>query len=158
LKCYPLSTFPLRRTSYPLPSPPDQPTHPLPLPRPGIPLHWGIEPYRTKGLSSHWWAARLSSATYAARAMSPTMCLLWLVVSSQEALGVLVSSYCCSSYGAANPFSSLGPFSSSFIGDPVLHPMDGCEHQLLYFFKHWQSLSGDSYIRILPASSCWHPQ
>ena len=46
--------------------------------------------------------------------------------------GVLVSSYCCSSYGAANPFSSLGTFSSSFIGDPVLRPMDGCEHPLLY--------------------------
>jgi hypothetical protein len=32
--------------------------------------------------------------------------------------GALVSSYCCSSYGAANPFSSLGTFSSFFIGDP----------------------------------------
>jgi hypothetical protein len=47
-------------------------------------------------------------------------------------VGVLVSSYCCSSYGAANPFSFLGTFSSSFIGDPVLHPMDGCEYPLLY--------------------------
>jgi hypothetical protein len=45
---------------------------------------------------------------------------------------VLVSSYCCSSYGTANPFSSLGTFSSSFIGDPVLSPMDGYEHLLLY--------------------------
>jgi hypothetical protein len=45
---------------------------------------------------------------------------------------VLVSSYCCSSYGAANPFSSLGTFSSSFIGDPVLGLMDDCEHPLLY--------------------------
>ena len=44
---------------------------------------------------------------------------------------VLVSSY-CSSYRVADPFSSLGTFSSSFIGDPVLHPMDGCEHPLLY--------------------------
>ena len=34
--------------------------------------------------------------------------------------GVPVGSYCCSSYGAANPFSSLGTFSSSFTGDPVL--------------------------------------
>ena len=47
-------------------------------------------------------------------------------------MGVLVSSYCCSSYGATNPYSSLGTFSSSFIGDPVLHPMDDCEHPLLY--------------------------
>jgi hypothetical protein len=48
------------------------------------------------------------------------------------ALWVLVSSYCCSSYGAANSFNSLGPFSSSFIGDTLLNPTDGCEHPLLY--------------------------
>jgi hypothetical protein len=52
--------------------------------------------------------------------------------SSKELCGVLVSSYCCFSYGAANPFTSLGPFFSSFIEDPVLCPMDGCEHPLLY--------------------------
>ena len=34
--------------------------------------------------------------------------------------------------GVANPFSSLGTFSSSFIGDSVLHPIDDCEHPLLY--------------------------
>ena len=37
-----------------------------------------------------------------------------------ELWGVLAGSYCCSSYGVANPFSSFGPFSSSFIGEPVL--------------------------------------
>jgi hypothetical protein len=47
-------------------------------------------------------------------------------------VGILVSSYCYSSYGAANPFSSLGPFSSSFTGDPLFCPMDGCAHPLLY--------------------------
>jgi hypothetical protein len=52
--------------------------------------------------------------------------------SSWELWGVLVSSHCCSSYGAANPFSSLGLFSSSFIGDPVLCSRDGCEYPLLY--------------------------
>jgi hypothetical protein len=46
--------------------------------------------------------------------------------------GVLVSSYRCSSYRVANPFSSLGTFSSSFIRDPVFHPKDDCEHLLLY--------------------------
>jgi hypothetical protein len=46
-------------------------------------------------------------------------------------LGVLVSLYCCS-YRVADPFSSLGTFSSSFIGDPVFHPIDDCEHALLY--------------------------
>jgi hypothetical protein len=35
--------------------------------------------------------------------------------------------------GLQTPFSSLGPFSSSFIGNLVLCPMDDCEHPLLYF-------------------------
>ena len=46
--------------------------------------------------------------------------------------GVLVGSYCCSSYRVADPFSSLGTFSSSFIGGPAFHPKDDCEHPLLY--------------------------
>jgi hypothetical protein len=36
-----------------------------------------------------------------------------------RALGVLVSSYCCSTYRVADPFSSLGAFSSSSTGGPV---------------------------------------
>jgi hypothetical protein len=50
-----------------------------------------------------------------------------------RALRVLVSSYCSSTYRVADPFSSLGIFSSSSIGDPVFHPIDNCEHPLLYF-------------------------
>jgi hypothetical protein len=46
--------------------------------------------------------------------------------------GVLVSSYHCSSYRVADPFSFLGTFSGSFIGGPVFHPIDDCEHPLLY--------------------------
>jgi hypothetical protein len=53
-------------------------------------------------------------------------------VYSQGALGVLINSYCWSSYWAANPFSSLGPFSRSFIEDPVLRSMDRYEHPLTY--------------------------
>jgi hypothetical protein len=45
--------------------------------------------------------------------------------------GVLVSSYCCSTYRVADPFSSLGTFSSSSIGGPVIHPIADCEHPLL---------------------------
>jgi hypothetical protein len=45
---------------------------------------------------------------------------------------MLVSSRCCSSYMIADPFSSLDTFSSCFIGDPVFHPIDDCEHPLLY--------------------------
>ena len=47
-----------------------------------------------------------------------------------RALGVLVSSYCCSTYRVADPFSSLG--TSSSIGGPVFHPINDCEHPLLY--------------------------
>jgi hypothetical protein len=49
-----------------------------------------------------------------------------------QALGVLVSSYCCSTYRVADPFSSLGTFSSSSIGAPLFHPTDDYEHPLLY--------------------------
>jgi hypothetical protein len=48
------------------------------------------------------------------------------------ALGVLVSSYCCSSYRVADPFCFLGTISRSSIGGPVFHPIDDCEHPLLY--------------------------
>ena len=51
----------------------------------------------------------------------------WCLVPGSSG-GVLVGSYCCSSYGSTNPVSSLGPFSSFSIRDPVLSPMDGCEH------------------------------
>ena len=47
------------------------------------------------------------------------------------ALGALVSSYCCSTYRVADPFSSLGTYSSSSIGGPVIHPRADCEHPLL---------------------------
>jgi hypothetical protein len=65
----------------------------------------------------HWWPTRPSSDTYAARGTSSR--------------GVLVSSYCCSTYRVAVPFSSLGTFSSSSIGSPVIHPIADCEHPLL---------------------------
>jgi hypothetical protein len=40
-----------------------------------------------------------------------------------QALGVLISSYFCSTYRVAVPFSSLGNFSSSSIGGRVTHPI-----------------------------------
>lgn len=49
-----------------------------------------------------------------------------------RALGVLVSSYCCSTYRVVDPFISLGTFFSSYTGGPVFHPIDDCEHPLLY--------------------------
>jgi hypothetical protein len=46
--------------------------------------------------------------------------------------GVPVGSYCCSSYGAANSFSSFKHSPNSSIEDPVLSPMVGWEHSPLY--------------------------
>jgi hypothetical protein len=51
-----------------------------------------------------------------------------LVILSVGALGILAGSYYCSFYGAANPFISFSPFSSSSIGDHVLSPMVGGEN------------------------------
>ena len=44
---------------------------------------------------------------------------------------ILVSSYCCSTYRVADPFSSLVTFSSSSIRGPVIHPIANCVHPLL---------------------------
>ena len=54
------------------------------------------------------------------------------------ALGVLVSSYCFS-YRVIEPFCSLVRISSSFIEDPVFHPMDDCEHPVLYLPGTWRA-------------------
>jgi hypothetical protein len=100
-------------------------TLPHPLPHPPTPTSW---PWHSSvlshikfawpmGLSFHWWPTRPSSDSYAARDTSSG--------------GVLVSSYCSSTYRIADPFSSLGTFSSSSIGSPVIHPIADCEHPLL---------------------------
>jgi hypothetical protein len=49
-----------------------------------------------------------------------------------QALRVLVSSYSCSTYRVADPFSSLGAFSSFSIVGPVFNLKDDCERPLLY--------------------------
>jgi hypothetical protein len=114
-QCYPKSP--------PHAPPPTPPTHPLP--HPPTPTSWPrrspvlrhIKFARLMGLCFHWWLTRPFSDTYAARDMSSR--------------GVLVSSYCCSTYRIAGPFSSLGTFSSSSIGGPVVHPIADREHPLL---------------------------
>ena len=65
--------------------------------------------------------------------VSPCILFGWWF-SPCELWRILVNSYCCFFYVAANTFSSLGPFFSSFIGDLVLSSMDGCEHPLLYLW------------------------
>ena len=82
------------------------------------------------GLSFQWWPTRPSSDTTAARNMSSDMLL------EKWALGGFFSSYCCSTYGIADPFSSLGTFSTSSISVPVIHPIADCEHPLLCLLGH----------------------
>jgi hypothetical protein len=100
-------------------------THPPPIPYPLTPPFW---PWRSpvlghikfaspKGLSLQWWPTRPSFDAYAAR---------------DKSFGVLVSSYCCSTYRVVVPFSYLGNISSSCIGGPVTHPIADCDHPLLY--------------------------
>ena len=128
-KCYPKSPL------YPPPTTP-LPTHShfltLVFPRTGA-----YKVCKTKGPLFPIWPTRPSFATYAARNTSS---------------GVLVCSYCCSTYRVADPFY-LDTFSSSSIGGPVFHPIDDCEHLLLYLpgtgiASHETAISG-SFRKIL---------
>jgi hypothetical protein len=107
-----------------LPSPCSQ-THPLLLSCPRIPLNWGIKPSPDQGpllsLMSH--KTILCYICSWSHESHHVYSLVGSLIPGSS--GVLVGSYCCSSYGAANPFSSLSLFSSSFIKDPILSPMDG---------------------------------
>jgi hypothetical protein len=107
-ECYPKS---------PPDSPLHSPTHPLPLLGPGISPYWGICSLLDQGASLPN-DGRLGQ-------------LLIHMQLETGAHGVLVSSCCCSTYRVADPFSSLGPFSSSSIGGPVFNPIADCEHRLL---------------------------
>ena len=135
---------------------PHPPAYPLLPPYPYIPLDWDIEPSQDQeGLSSHWCPIRPSSATYVVWTMGICMYTPWLMVMSLGDLQGLVGSYCCSSYGVENPFSSFSHFSNSSIGnpigDPMLCPMVGCEYHPLCLPP-----LRDSYIRLLSACA-WHP-
>jgi hypothetical protein len=72
--------------------------------------------------------------------------------------GGLVGWYCCSLYGVANPVSSFSPSPNSSIVDPMLSPMVGLCASTSVLVNLWQSLSGNSYTRLLSASTSWHQQ
>jgi hypothetical protein len=81
--------------------------------------------------------------------------LLHMQLEKQFLGWVLVSSYCCSTYRVADPFSYLSAFTSSFMGGPVFHPIDDCEHPLLYL-PGIGIESQESYMRVLSPKSFWH--
>jgi hypothetical protein len=72
------------------------------------------------------------------------MYTLWLVFWSLGAMGLLVGSYCYSSYGAANPLSSFSPSPNSSIGIPLLNPMVDCEHPHLFWSGTDRAFQGTS--------------
>jgi hypothetical protein len=68
------------KTPYPISPPPvQQPIHSC-FPVLAFPYNGALSLHRTKDLSSHCCLTNSSSATYAAGAMGPSMCTLWLVV------------------------------------------------------------------------------
>jgi hypothetical protein len=106
---------------------PKSPPYPPPIPYPPTPPFW---PWRSPvlghikfaspmGLSLQWWPTRPSFDTYAAKDKSSR---------------VLVSSYCCSTYRVAVPYSSLRNFSSSSIRGHVTHPIADCESTFIADF------------------------
>ena len=118
---------------------PKSPPYPPPqLPYPPTPTFWPwhspvlghIKFASPMDLSFQRWPTRPSFDTYAARDKSSR---------------VLVSS----AYRVADPFSSLGIFSSSSIGGPAIHPIADCEHPLLCLLG-----TRDSYIWVLSGKSC----
>jgi hypothetical protein len=100
------------------------PTHAL-LPNPPTPTSW---PWHCSVLG-HIIIARPSTSPPNDGQLGHILLHMQLETRAQ---GVLISSYCCSIYRVADPFSSLGTFSSSSIGGPVFHPIDVCEPPLLY--------------------------
>jgi hypothetical protein len=155
----PLSWFPLQKTPITFSSPcfcdgVPPPTHPLLLPCPDVPWHWGIKPSQDQEPLVPTDVQQGHALLHMQLEPSIPRCLLfgrWF--NPWELWGGLVGWYCCSSYGIANPFSSFSSFSNSSIGDPVLSPMVGWKHHPRYL-----SGSGRVYIRLLSASTCWHPQ
>jgi hypothetical protein len=152
-------------TNYPIPHPlPLWECSPLPSSCLGILLHWGIEPLSPKGCSSHWCPTRPSSAIYAARAMGPSMCTVppcliggtvpgsppprrggWPVDNFAPLMGLQI------------PSAPSVPSVTLPLGTPKLNPVVGCKLPPL-FVSLWQSLSGDTHIRLLSENTSQHPQ
>jgi hypothetical protein len=108
-------------------------THPhTPTSPPLIPLHWGIYQAfigpRTSPSIDAWQGHPLLHMH-----LEPCV-LLWWWLSTWEfwEVGDLVGWNCCSSYGVANHFNSLSPFSNSSIRETMLIPVVGCIHLSLY--------------------------
>jgi hypothetical protein len=154
---YPLSFFPLWKLPYPILFPLLN-NHPLLLLCPGILLNWGIEPSQDQGPLHSSDVPQDHPLLHMRLETWVLTCIVfgwWF--SPWELWGYWMVHIVVLPMGLQTPSAPLGPFSSGSIGDSVLSLMDGCEHSLLLFVRHCQSLSGDN-SRFLSASTCWHPQ
>jgi hypothetical protein len=161
---FPFPGLPFRNTLSHLPPPclyesAPQPTHPLLSILPGIPLHWGIEHPQGQG-PLLLMCNRPSSATYAARAMGPSIYILWLVVQFPGALGWGGGggsgrlSHLFPLWGCKSPQLLLQSLLQLLHLEPSAQSNGWLRASASVFVKFWQSLSGDSHIRLLSASTC----
>jgi hypothetical protein len=113
------------KTTYPMPPPHEgilwgcSPTHPLPLPCPGITLHWIIGPSQDQGphlplMSGKAILCYICSWNHWLYHMYS---LVGGLLPRSSGVVCLVGWYCYFSYGVANPFSYFDPFSNSSIED-----------------------------------------
>lgn len=114
-----------------------------------FPYIGALNPIRPKGCSSHWCPTRPSPATYAAGAMGPSMCILWLVVQSPGAPRGLTSWHSCSPNLAATPSVPSVHSQTPALQNPAFRLMVGCGHPLLHL-----STSGRAAKEIVISGFC----
>jgi hypothetical protein len=141
------------KTPYLLPLPPaHQPTYFLAL---AFPYTGASSLHRTKGLSFHWWLGHpllhkrlepwVPPCVFFGWWFSPwELWGYWLVHIVVPPTGLQIPSAPC--------VLSLTPALRTLCSNGWLWASTSV------FVRLWQSLSGDSYIRLLSASTCWHPQ
>jgi hypothetical protein len=152
---YPLLPFPasVRVLSHLLPPPPPPPP---PTPCPLIPLHWGIEPSKDQGplLPLMLEKAILS---YMCGWSHGNSLIGGLVPGISSRGRALVVWYCWSSYGLQTP-SAPSVLSLTLLLGNRAQSNGWLGASVSVFVRRCQSLSGDSYIMLLSASTSWHPQ
>jgi hypothetical protein len=124
------------QTPYPTPTPfyerSPPPTQPLPSYHPSFPLYWSMDSPQDQGPSHPLMPDKASyPLLHMQLELWVPLCALfgwWFSPWELEERGGLLSWFCCSSYGVANPFSSFIVSHNSSIGIPMLRPMVGCEH------------------------------
>ena len=144
----PLPHFPYKKPLSHAPSP-CSPTHPLLLPGPGIPLHWGIEPSQDQG------------PLFPLMSNKALFCCLCSWSHGSLHVYTLVGGLVPGSSGGTGWFTLLfllwgckllqllGSFLQLLHWGPCAQSNGRLRAWISVFVRHWQSLSGDSYIKLL---------